>query len=85
MSTPAYSGSSLAKYNTLSIVAIIGAFVIPLVGIVLGVIALRQIKLSNERGRGLALGAIAIGIAIAVIYTIVAISSALLSASMSGY
>ncbi|WP_440708881.1 DUF4190 domain-containing protein [Herbiconiux sp. YIM B11900] len=85
MSTPAYPGSSLAKYNTLSIVAIVGAFVVPLIGAVLGFIALRQIKVSNERGRNLAIAAIAVGIVITVVYVIVAISSALLAASMSGY
>ncbi|PSL36700.1 uncharacterized protein DUF4190 [Labedella gwakjiensis] len=40
--------------NTLAIVTIIAAFVVPLVGIVTGHIALNQLKTSGEQGEGLA-------------------------------
>lgn len=83
MSTPAYSGSSLAKYNTLSIVAIIGAFIVPLIGAVIGFIALGQIKKSNERGRNLALASIVLGLAFSVIYIIVVVATTAMS--LSGY
>ena len=43
------------KYNTLSILSIIFAFIFSPVGLVLGIIALSQIKKSGERGKGLAI------------------------------
>ena len=49
------------EYNTLSIVAFIFAFLFPPVGFILGIIALSQIKKTNEKGRGLAIAAIIIG------------------------
>ena len=41
--------------NVLAIIALIGAFVFPLAGIICGHIALGQIKKTGENGRGLAL------------------------------
>jgi len=41
--------------NVLAIIALIGAFVFPLAGIILGHIALGQIKKTGENGHGLAL------------------------------
>jgi hypothetical protein len=49
-------------YNVLSIIGFILAFLIPPVGFILGIIALSQIKKSNEKGRGLAIAAIVIGV-----------------------
>jgi len=49
------------QYNTLSILAIIFTFVFYPVGLVLGIIALSQIKKTHEKGRGLALTPIVIG------------------------
>ena len=47
-----------AKTNTMAIAAIITTFLFPLVGLILGIIALKQIKQSKEAGRGLALTAV---------------------------
>lgn len=42
------------KTNMFALIGFIAAFVIPVVGIVLGVIASRQIGMTRESGRGLA-------------------------------
>jgi hypothetical protein len=49
------------RYNVLSIVGFIFAFLFPPVGFILGIIALSQIKKTNEKGRGLAIAAIVLG------------------------
>lgn len=50
-------------YNTMSIVAFILSFFLSIVGIVLGFVALSQIKRTGEHGRGLAIAGIVIGFA----------------------
>lgn len=47
--------------NTMAIVALVGSFFIPLVGIICGHISLNQIKKSGEQGRGLAMAGLIIG------------------------
>jgi peptidyl-prolyl cis-trans isomerase B (cyclophilin B) len=49
------------RTNTMAIVGLILAFVFPLVGAIIGHVALGQIKKSGEEGRGLALAAVIIG------------------------
>lgn len=49
------------RTNTLALVGFIASFVIPVAGIVLGVMARRQIDLTREEGRGLARAAVIIG------------------------
>lgn len=67
MTTPQpYSSSPGAPaqrdtYNVLAIVGFIASFFVSIVGIVLGFVALSQIKRTGEKGRGLALAAIIIG------------------------
>ncbi|RFA16313.1 hypothetical protein B7R21_02750 [Subtercola boreus] len=86
MTDTSYTGSAPAKLNTLSIVAIIGGFLVPLVGIVLGFFALRQIKETGERGHGLAMAGIIVGIALTVIYALIGIIGAVAGAAISsGY
>src|SRR5665213_908280 len=61
-------------YNTMSIVAFIFAFFISIIGIILGFVALSQIKRTGEQGRGLAVAAVIIGfveVAIGIIFAIV--------------
>ena len=73
-------------YNTMSIVAFILAFFVSIVGIILGFVALSQIKRTGEQGRGLAIAAIVIGFAeivIGIIVTIVFIAA--FGAAMSQY
>ncbi|MGM1017318.1 MAG: DUF4190 domain-containing protein [Actinomycetota bacterium] len=57
-------GASSPRTNTLALVGFIGAFVIPLVGIVLGILARRQLDApgNQDTGRGLARWALVIGI-----------------------
>jgi len=53
--------SQPSKYNTLAIIAFIFAILVSPVGFILGIIALSQIKKTNEKGKGLAIAAIVIG------------------------
>ncbi len=69
----AYQQPQQAGYNTMSIVAFILAFFVSIVGIILGFVALSQIKRTGEQGRGLALAAVIIGfveVAIGILVTI---------------
>jgi hypothetical protein len=50
------------RTNALAILSLVAAFVASIVGVVIGVIALGQIRTSGESGRGLAIAAIIIGI-----------------------
>jgi hypothetical protein len=69
MSTPQYQPqyqgypqpTTQAKTNTLAIVALVSSFFISLLGVILGHIALNQIKTTGEGGRGLAIAALIIG------------------------
>jgi len=63
----------------MAIVAFIVTFFINIVGIILGFVALNQIKRTGEKGHGLALAAIIIGFAsivLGIIITIVVVSTA---------
>lgn len=51
------------RTNTLALVGFIASFMIPIVGIVLGIMARRQIEVTKEGGRGLARAAVYIGAA----------------------
>ena len=50
------------RTNTLALVGFIASFMLPVVGIVLGVLARKQMDVSGESGRGLARAAVVIGI-----------------------
>lgn len=72
------------RTNTLALVGFIASFMIPIVGIVLGAMAQRQIAITNEGGRGLARAAVilgALGTTFQVIFFIVWLS--LFSAALS--
>ncbi|SEH85456.1 MULTISPECIES: DUF4190 domain-containing protein [unclassified Leifsonia] len=49
------------KINTIALVGFIAAFMVPIAGIVLGIIGLQQTRTSGEGGRGLARAAVLIG------------------------
>ena len=85
MTQTPYVGVNSSKLNTLSIVAIVGAFLLPIVGIVCGIISLRQIKTTGERGHGLALAGVILGIAFTVLGALIGIISAVAGAAMSSY
>lgn len=81
MSSPQYPGyaPAPARTNGLAIAALVSSFFISLLGIILGHIALSQIRTSGEGGRGLAIAALVIGyvsIAFAVLLLVVVFSSA---------
>ena len=68
---PAYATAPAAgKTNTLAIVALILGIVVPLGGIIVGPIALGQIKRTGESGRGLAIAGIIIAVAGAASYSV---------------
>ncbi|MDJ0334196.1 MAG: DUF4190 domain-containing protein [Rhodoglobus sp.] len=77
------------KTNVLAIIALIGGFVVPLAGIIVGFIALNQIKTTGEAGRGLAIGGIVVGFVVgALTLLIIAVSVILplvLVGSYGGY
>ncbi|MFJ3392596.1 DUF4190 domain-containing protein [Leifsonia aquatica] len=77
---PQYAGAPSAQpgYNTMAIVGFILAFFVSIVGVILGFVALSQIKRTGEQGRGLALAAVIIGlveIVLGIIFTIIIIAS----------
>lgn len=81
--TPATPG-----FNVLSIVALIGAFVVPLVGIICGHIALSQIKKTGEQGRGLALWGTILGYVFTIGYILLLVAligGAVLLGSTDGF
>jgi uncharacterized protein YacL len=69
------------KTNVLAIVGIILAFFVPLVGVILGFVARSQIKRTGEKGSGLALAAIIIGLAFIVIGIIISVVFAIAGAN----
>ncbi|MGO4535248.1 DUF4190 domain-containing protein [Leifsonia sp. 2MCAF36] len=68
-----YGAPAQPGWNTMSIVAFIATFFISILGIILGFVALSQIKRTGEQGRGLALAAIIIGFVALALGIIVAI------------
>ncbi len=56
------SAPAVRRTSTLSILAFVAAFVVSVAGIVLGVIALVQLRRSGESGRALAVAAIIVGV-----------------------
>ncbi|CAN5241273.1 hypothetical protein BH09ACT5_BH09ACT5_12060 [soil metagenome] len=58
------------RTNTLAILALVAAFVASAVGIVLGIVALLQIRRSGEAGRGLAVSAIIIGVRVTAFFVL---------------
>jgi uncharacterized membrane protein len=54
------------KTNTLAIVSLVLAFVMPLIGLVVAIVSLVQIKKTQEKGRGLAMA----GLIISTIFTL---------------
>lgn len=79
------SSSVPQKTNGIAIAALISSFFVSVLGIILGFVALNQIKTSGEQGRGLALagiiiGFVAVGITILIIILNVVLFSALSTA-----
>lgn len=79
--TPTSYTSTSDRYNVLAIVGFVGSFFVAIVGIVLGFIALSQIKRTGEKGRGLALAAVIIGFVAIIAYVIVIIGFVVVAAT----
>ncbi|WP_349902495.1 DUF4190 domain-containing protein [Parafrigoribacterium humi] len=80
------------KTNTLSIVALILGFLVPIGGIITGHIALGQIKRTGEAGHGMALAGTILGYVLSVgwivfwiVYIVVIVSIASIGASIPNY
>lgn len=62
MTSPELS-SRPPRTNTFALIGFIGVFFMPILGIIFGVLAQRQIAVTNEAGRGFARWALGLGIA----------------------
>jgi len=74
---------TMQKTNTLAIVALISAFIVPLAGIITGHIALSQIKKTGQAGHGLALAGTVLGYVFTVISIIMIIVTIIIAAAAS--
>lgn len=71
------SSSAPQKTNGVAVAALVSSFFVSILGIILGFVALNQIKTSGEQGRGLALAGIIIGfVAVGITVLIIIISVA---------
>ena len=78
---PAAPAPLAPKTNTLAIVALILGIVVPIGGIIVGPIALGQIKRTGEGGRPLALVGLILGIVFTLLYIIIIIANVVLFAT----
>jgi peptidyl-prolyl cis-trans isomerase B (cyclophilin B) len=56
------------KTNTIAIAALVSSFFIGPTGVILGLIAMNQIKTTGERGHGLAIAALIVGCAYTAVF-----------------
>jgi hypothetical protein len=59
--SPQYHADNLAPNNAYALVSLPLAFIVPLLGLIFGIIGRKQIAQTNERGAGFALAGIIIG------------------------
>lgn len=60
--TPADTRSTQPEFNKLSIVGFVLAFFISIAGLIVGIVALAQIRQRGERGKALAVAAIVLSV-----------------------
>lgn len=82
--TPYAAPAAGRPTNTMAIVALIAAFVVPLAGIIVGHIALGQIKKTGEAGHGLALAGTVLGYVFTALYVILFLFAFLLPLLLIG-
>ncbi|GAB3404207.1 hypothetical protein GCM10027515_15890 [Schumannella luteola] len=75
-----YTPAPAAKTNTLAIVGLILAIVVPVVGLIISIIANNQIKQTGEGGAGLAKAGIIVGI----IFTILGVIGIIANIALLG-
>jgi hypothetical protein len=61
------AAAAAAPTNVLAIIALVLGFVVPVGGIVVGIIGLSQIKRTGENGRGLAVTGVVVGAVLTVL------------------
>ncbi|NEM91261.1 DUF4190 domain-containing protein [Galbitalea soli] len=81
---PARDSDTERPVNRWAILALILGIAVPLGGIVVGHVSLRQIKRSGERGRGLALAGTILGYSLTALEILFAVLLALLAAAATG-
>lgn len=85
LSYPPYAAAKPGT-NTLAIIALVGALLIPIAGVICGHIALSQIRRTGEAGRGLAITGLVIGYLYLAFIVLVAIGMLIaLTATSQGY
>jgi hypothetical protein len=65
------STTATNKTNSLAVAALVMAFIVAPIGLVLGIAALAQIKKSKESGKGLAVGALVVSSLIILLYVVI--------------
>lgn len=81
----ASSGPVAQKTNVLAIISLIAGFIVPLLGVILGFVALSQIKKTGENGHGLAIGGIVVGFIVMILSIVVVVLPLILTASTATY
>jgi len=71
--------------NSAAIVALVMAFVVPVVGLVIGLVAMSQIRKTHERGNGMAVAAVVIGLISTIIFVGLFVSILTAVSTTSGY
>lgn len=82
---PAVAPQPQAKTNTLAIVSLVFALLAPLVGAILGHVALSQITRRGEQGRGLALAGIIVGWVLTLAWLFVIVPIALMFFGLASF
>ena len=72
-----------APLNTVAVLALVFAFVLAPVGVVLGIVGRRQVDRSGERGRGLATAGLVLSVAFLVLGVVIAVLAGVLAAAAS--
>ena len=80
-----YGAPAQPGWNVMAIVAFIASFFISILGIILGFVALSQIKRTGEKGRGLAIAGIIIGFVSLILGIIVGIIIVVAAANSAVY
>jgi len=60
--------SALPTYNVFAIVALATSFVLPIVGVIFGHLALRELKTTGQQGREMAIAGLVVGYALSAAY-----------------
>jgi hypothetical protein len=82
--TPYAAPAAGVKTNTLAIIALIAAFLVPPAGIVCGHLALGQIKKSGEAGHGLAVAGTVLGYIFTALWALAILSSIIVPLLLMG-